>query len=106
MAHLPLTIKELSIENANFGAEFVEALIQQVGKFKNLEKLRISNTYVSDEKGIWNTLVRLVGGKKGDEKGGQEAGVRLAKVLATNATIKELYLWYTDLIGSDNVEEW
>ena len=40
------------------------------------------------------------------EKGGQEAGVRLAKVLATNTTIKTLYLQHTDLIELDTVEQW
>ena len=54
----------------------------------NLEVLGISDT--------------LVGG----EKEGQEAGVRLAKVLATNTTIKELDLSRTDLIGVDNVMQW
>merc|ERR1712008_154689 len=88
MSHLPLTIKRLIIVDAEYGSEFMEALIEQVGKFKNLEKL-----------GIFNTKV-------GDEKGGQEAGVRLAKVLATNTTIKSLELYDTDLIGSDNVVEW
>ena len=54
----------------------------------NLEVLGISNT--------------LVGG----EKEGQEAGVRLAKVLATNTTIKELDLSRTDLIDVDNMMQW
>ena len=30
MSHLPLTIKQLTIVNAEFGSEFMEALIQQV----------------------------------------------------------------------------
>merc|ERR1712008_141145 len=76
MSHLPLTIKELVISHADFGAEFMEALIQQVEKFKNLELLYLYET------------------KVGDEKGGQEAGVRLAKVLATNTTIDALWLQY------------
>ena len=54
----------------------------------NLEVLGISDT--------------LVGG----EKEGQEAGVRLAKVLATNTTIKELDLSRTDLIDVDNMMQW
>jgi len=88
MSHLPLTIKKLNIWNSEYGSEFMEALIEQVGKFKNLEWFQIHKT------------------KVGDEKGGQEAGVRLAKVLATNTTIKKLYLDNTDLIGSDNVVQW
>jgi len=70
------------------GLKLVDALIRQVDQFKNLEYLQIYNTSV------------------GDEKGGQEAGVRLAKVLATNTTIKRLWLINTDLIGTDNVVEW
>jgi len=90
MSHLPLTIKGLYIKNAGdrFGSEFMDALIQQVDQCKNLEWLGINNT------------------KVGDEKGGQEAGVRLAKVLATNTTITYLRLSNTDLIGSGNVVEW
>merc|ERR1740136_180867 len=88
MSHLPLTIKRLDIFNAEFGSEFMEALIKQVEQFENLEWLWICNT--------------LVGG----EKGGQEAGVQLAKVLAANTTIKSLNLWSTDLIRSDNVVQW
>merc|ERR1740124_1539407 len=88
MSHLPLTIKRLDIFNAEFGSEFMEALIKQVEQFENLEWLWICDT--------------LVGG----EKEGQEAGVRLAKVLAANTTIKSLNLWSTDLIRSDNVVQW
>jgi len=88
MSHLPLTIKRLDIFNAEFGSEFMEALIKQVEQFENLEGFAISDT--------------LVGG----EKGGQEAGVRLAKVLSANTTIKILFLYDTDLIGIDNVVQW
>jgi len=53
MSHLPLTIKELDIMNADdrFRSEFMEALIQQVVKFKNLDSLVIDNTKVGGEKG-------------------------------------------------------
>jgi len=70
------------------GLKLVDALIRQVDQFKNLEYLQIYNTYV------------------GDENGGQEAGVRLANVLATNTTMTTLNLQWTDLIGSDIVVEW
>merc|ERR1712008_120689 len=60
ISHLPLTTDHLWIKNAEFGAEFIESLIQRVTIFENLGGLRIDDT--------------LVGG---DEEGGQEAGVRI-----------------------------
>eukprot|EP00555_Chaetoceros_dichaeta_P003080 CAMPEP_0198249616 /NCGR_PEP_ID=MMETSP1447-20131203/1091_1 /TAXON_ID=420782 /ORGANISM="Chaetoceros dichaeta, Strain CCMP1751" /LENGTH=109 /DNA_ID=CAMNT_0043934295 /DNA_START=1 /DNA_END=327 /DNA_ORIENTATION=- len=38
--------------------------------------------------------------------GGQDAGVLLAEVIASHTGIEKLYLWNTDLIGKDNVEQW
>jgi len=89
VSHLPLTMKRLTIVDAKFGAEFVDALIERVRQFKNLEELMTYDT--------------LVGG---GEKEGQEVGVRLAKALAVNTTIKQLVLDSKDLFGSDNVLQW
>jgi len=88
VSHLPLTIKKLTINRSMFGAEFADALIERVSQFKNLEILSMCNTRV------------------GEEKEGQEAGMRLSKVLATNTTIKTFRLHNTNLIGSDNVVQW
>lgn len=88
ISHLPLTIKLLWIENAEFGGEFIESLIEQVKIFKNLVEFHLIDTFV------------------GGERGGQEVGVRLAEVLAINTTITEFSLDRTDLIGSDNVAQW
>merc|ERR1711956_49884 len=57
-------------------------------QFRNLNKLLISD-YNAREQPV-----------------GQEVGVRLAKMMSTNTTIKTLVLWDTDLIGADNTEQW
>ena len=88
VAHLPPTIEKLTIENAEFGREFMDALIDGVKVFHNLNFLWLNKT--------------LVGGKDG----GQEAGLRLAEVIASHTSIKQLNLCDTDLIGTDNVEQW
>merc|ERR1712008_572679 len=88
VAHLPLTIDVLNIWYAKYGSEFWDVLIERVTQFHNLNKLDLCETSV------------------GDEKGGQEVGVRLAKMISTNTTIKRLQLRYTDLIGADNAEQW
>jgi len=88
VAHLPLTIDVLSIWGAKYSSDFWDALIEQVKQFHNLNKLDICETSV------------------GDDKGGQEVGLRLAEMMSTNTTIKRLELDDTDLIGADNVEQW
>jgi len=88
VAHLPLTIELLRIDNAQYSIEFMDAMIDRLKIFHNLHTLRIHDT--------------LVCGKEG----GKEAGLRLADVLATNITITELRLFGTDLIGTENVEQW
>jgi len=88
VSHLPLSIDVLVILYAKYGSEFWDALIERVTQFHNLNKLE-----------LWNTSV-------GDEEGGQEVGVRLAKMISTNTTIKKLELYDTDLIGADNAEQW
>jgi len=89
VSHLPLTISALSIYSAKYGSEFLVALIERVAQFHNLNKLD-----------LWHTSV-------GDEKGGQKVGLRLAKMISTNTTIKNLELGFTtDLLGADNAEQW
>jgi len=88
VSHLPLSIKRLTIVDAEFDAEFVDALIERVKQFKSLEDLMTYDTSV------------------GGEKEGQEVGARLAKVLAVNTTIKQLVLDSRYLFGSDNVVQW
>merc|ERR1711935_556585 len=89
VAHLPLTPDRLTIRNAAFGPEFMEALIERVRKFHYLKDLRLWDTVVGEE-----------------ELGGKDAGLRLADVLTTNTTIKTLRLIRSDLIGKHNVEQW
>jgi len=90
VAHLPLTIDECDIwkAGAKYGLEFWDALFERVNQFHNFNKLTI-NDYNVDGQAV-----------------GQEVGVRLAKIMATNTTIKKLELLYTDLIGVDNTEQW
>jgi len=89
VAHLPLTIETLTIVDGKFGAEFVDALIERVRVSTALIYLKLTDT--------------LVGGR---DEAGKEAGVRLAKVLASNTTIERLELLRTDLVGPENVVEW
>jgi len=86
--HLPPTIKALYINDANFGKEFIDAVIKHVGKSLKLERLDLDGT------------------KVGDDNAGQDAGVRLVNVLASNNTITSLELRSTDLLGSMNVKHW
>ena len=88
VSHLPLTTDWLIIMNAEFGAEFIESVIQRVTIFKNLWGLYIYDASLG-----------------GDGENRQEAGVRLANVLATNTTITELCFKKIDLIGSNNVAQ-
>jgi len=88
VAHLPPTIESLIIAEANYGVEFLEALIERVKQLHDMKELTIENT--------------LVGG----DGGGQQVGLRLAEILSTNTTIERLHLWNTDLIGTENVEQW
>jgi len=88
IAHLPLTVRKLQIYNADYGPGFMEALIQHVGESSTLRRLDLINTLV------------------GDEEEGQEAGVWLAHILASNENIKSLMLYETDLMGSNNITQW
>jgi len=88
MAHLPLNINTLYIDNAAYGAEFMDAVIQRIKQFSNIKYLFIVRTTV-------------VG-----EEGGQEVGVRLAEVLATNTTITDIIMDNTNLIDDKNKEQW
>merc|ERR1712008_293356 len=87
--HLPPTIESLIIAEANYGVEFLEALIERVKLLNEVKELTIENTFVG-----------------GDEGEGQLVGLRLAEILSTNTTIERLHLWNTDLIGTENVEQW
>jgi len=88
VAHLPLTIEMLTVKNADFGREFIEAVIDGVKEFHNLKFFMLDNNFV------------------GETDVGQEVGVRLAEVLASHTSIEQLYLWNTDLIGKDNLKQW
>jgi len=88
VSNIPLTAETFVIRNAKYGSKFMEAVIKRVNQFNNLKVLR-----------IWNTVV---GGK---EKG-LEVGLRLAKIMSTNTTIKLLFLCNTNLIGVDNARKW
>ena len=90
ISHLTLTLTTdlLWIKNAEFGAEFIKSVIQRVTIFKNLWGLYIYDASLG-----------------GDGENRQEAGVRLANVLATNTTITELCFKKIDLIGSNNVAQ-
>jgi len=98
VANLPLTIESLKIQNAKYGTDFIDTLVQRVSKLVGLEKFWIDNepSVDAEEKG------------KDDvgEDEEQKAGSRLAEMLSTNCTIKELYLYNTNLIGLKNVEIW
>ena len=88
VAHLQLTIENAIIADAKYGVDFMEALIERVKELHNLKELTIERT--------------LVGG----EEEGREVGLQLAKALSTNTSIERLSLWYTNLIGQDNVKQW
>jgi len=88
VTYLPLTIDRLIIADAQYGAEFMEALIERVKQLHRLKELTIEKSSV------------------GGEKEGQEIGLRLVKTLSTNTTIERLSLWDTNFIGQDNVKDW
>jgi len=89
--HLPPSIERLVIWCAPpYGSPFMDAVIDWIEKSKNLKTLS-----------IWNTSV---GGRNVDD--GRDTGIRLAKTLAAKNTIKRLWLYETDLMGSRNVDEW
>jgi len=96
MAHLPLGIEGLDISYARYDAEFMNAVIEQIQYFHNLETLDIYAIKVLDEKG----------GLEVSEEEGLEVGVRLAEVLASNTTIKSLDVRFSNLIDEKNKEEW
>ena len=87
VAHLPLTIDELYIDNADYIIDFIMTLIERIKYFHNMKELY-----------IWKTSV-------GGKEEGQEAGSRLAEIMSCNATIKDLLL-PAGLIGVNNFEQW
>ena len=88
--HLPPSIERLVIWCAPYGSPFMDAVIDWIEKSNHLKTLS-----------IWNTSV---GGRNVDD--GRDTGIRLAKTLAAQNTIKRLWLYETDLMGSRNVDEW
>merc|ERR1719491_39564 len=76
------------INEAAYGAEFMDAVTQRIKQFSNIKYLFIVRTTV-------------VG-----EEGGQEVGVRLAEVLATNTTITSIFMDDSNLIDDKNKEQW
>jgi len=106
VAHLPLTIDELTIYS-DYGIEFMRALIERVLEFHNMKYLDIFQTSVMERVKKFHNLERLgilrtlVGG----EEEGQEAGLRLAEILSWNTTI-ELIRLPAGLVGVKNVEKW
>jgi len=92
MSHLPPSIEGLGIDYAPYGYPFMDAVIDWIEKKStNLKSLRISHTFIG-------------GGMK--VNGGQDAGIKLAKVLAAKNTLETLSLDHTDLMGSRKVNEW
>jgi len=85
--HLPHTTTRLWINDADFGVEFVESVVNHIRATSKLDDL---------------TLFDTVAG--GDD--GRKAGARLADAIASNTTLTELELWRTDLLVAENVEEW
>merc|ERR1712086_1136363 len=81
-------MEKLNIWGAEYGDEFINAVIERIKEFNNLKKL-------------WLDGIKVVG-----EEGGQEVGVRLAEVLASNTTIETLGLTNTNLIDEENKEQW
>jgi len=98
VTNLPLAIENLKIKNSKHGVEFMNSLVQRVGKLNNLKKLWIDNdTLESGEEG---------GQDDGGKDEGQTADSNLTMMLSTNKTIEELHLYNTDLFRTDNVEMW
>ena len=88
--HLPPTIRELYIHNADFDERFFESVIQHVEKTIALRTLFLYKTKVTG---------------RGEEEG-QRIGERLAGTLINNMTITWVSVMKTDLLGSDNVDAW
>ena len=86
VGYVPLEIKVLEIEHAEFGGKFWKALIQRVGEC-NFEKLSLYKNKIDDNEC-------------------KELGVRLAEVIAANNSIEELRVWYTKLMVANNVKQW
>lgn len=55
--HIPLTIYIFNIRNANYGSEFVDAVIERVAQFHNLKTLWIIIQTLSGQimRKIWGT---------------------------------------------------
>jgi len=104
VAHLPPTIEQLTVKNAEFGREFIEAVIDRVKEFHNLKFLMLDKALVGGTDNLKFHMLdtSVIGGILG----GQDAGVLLAEVIASHTGIEKLYVWNTDLIGKDNVEQW
>ena len=88
MAHLPLNMEGLEYYRADYVAEFMNAVSEWINQYHNIKNLTIK-------------ITEVVG-----EEGGQETGVRLAEVLASNNTIETLDLYRTQLIDKNNKEQW
>merc|ERR1740124_1012082 len=130
MAHLPLNINTLMIYEAEYGAEFMNAVIQRIKQFSNIRFLNIFYTTVVGEEGgqevgvceygaeFMNAVIQQIKQFRNiellnicdttvvGEEGGQEVGVRLAEVLATNTTIIDIIMDDTNLIDDKNKEQW
>merc|ERR550539_2149635 len=87
ISHLPPTVTDLIINDASFGLNFMDAVINHLTSTSNLRWLRLNDT--------------VAGGEEGPK-----AGTRLAKAVAANKTMEYLYLCDTDLMDGDNAEDW
>jgi len=88
VSNIPLSTRKLSVYNATFGIKFMKALTQRIDTLSKLIYVKLYDILVDGE------------------REGQEAGVLLAKVLASNNTIISLSLFRTNLLGSSNVIQW
>ena len=86
--HLPVTVEEIIFHHAPFGSTFVDALIDWITTTTKLKAISISHMFI------------------GSIDEARRIGARLAQVLKSSATIEEITLRYTDLIGVRNATEW
>ena len=86
--HLPVTVEKIIFHHAPFGSTFVDALIDWITTTTKLKAISISHMFI----GSIDEAIRI--------------GARLVQVLKSSATIEEITLRYTDLIGVRNATEW
>ena len=88
MRHLPPTIVRLDINNADFGADFMDAISEHIRKPSQFDYLCLNRVKVG-----------------GDEEG-KKAAVRFAEAVGDNKSLTTLNLRFTDMIGLENLEQW